>query len=71
LNSEGRLFGWGRNSMGQLGDPSLSNKCCPVEISSTSSILNNLKILSVAPGFAHTLAITVDGTLVGWGYNQV
>lgn len=62
IRSDGKLFGWGRNSSGQLGNSSNTNVSSPVQIGSDSWT-------SVAAGGGHTAAIKYDGTLWTWGNN--
>ena len=58
------LWVWGRNSYGQLGDNSVSNKSSPVQ---TVSGGTNWKL--IVCGSYHTAAIKTDGTLWTWGSN--
>ena len=66
IKSDGTLWMWGDNNGGQLGDNTTTNKSSPVQ---TISGGNNWKEVS-AGGFT-TAAIKNDGTLWGWGLNQV
>ena len=58
-----KLFSWGRNDKGQLGDSSRTDNLSSVQI----GIEENW--LQVACGNNHTLAIKSDGTLWAWGWN--
>jgi len=63
IRSDGLLFTWGRNDVGQLGDGTsgnANNKSSPVQIGSSSWT-------SVSAGPLHTSAITVDNRLFTWG----
>jgi alpha-tubulin suppressor-like RCC1 family protein len=63
IRSDGYLFSWGTNSIGQLGDGTFVNKSSPVQIGSDSWT-------GVSAGlFAHTTAIRSDKRLFTWGYN--
>ena len=63
INSSAKLFGWGANTSGEVGDGTLTSRISPVQISDDSW-------LSVSCGLAHSLAIRNDGKLFGWGNNQ-
>ncbi len=64
LRSDGTLWTWGRNSNGQLGDGSWTNKNVPTRVPMLTDIIG------VAVGDYHTLAIKADGTLWAWGWNE-
>jgi len=59
ITTDGRLFGWGFNWSGQIGDGTTIDRHIPVEI------MDN--VVSVSVGGSHTMAITADGSLWGWG----
>jgi alpha-tubulin suppressor-like RCC1 family protein/ankyrin repeat protein len=68
LTTSGRLLSWGKNSSGELGDGTRADKIAPVNvIDSSGNILSG--ITSVAVGNNHTIALTIDGTVYGWGNN--
>ena len=64
IKTDGTLWSWGRNTYGQLGDNTQTDKSSPVQTIATGT---NWK--SVAGGKYHTAAIKTDGTLWTWGYN--
>ena len=64
---DGTLFGWGMNYVGQLADANLNNKDVPTHIS-----IPGMKVLSVAAGNGHTIALCYSETesktsVWGWG----
>lgn len=61
--TDGRLWGWGLNSSGQVGDGSSTLRTSPVLVSSLTGVTK------LAAGSAHTLAATRDGRLYAWGAN--
>ncbi len=64
IKTDGRLWAWGSNIYGQLGDGTNVNiKYSPIQIGSASNWQ------SVTAGYYHTLAIKTDGTLRAWGLN--
>ena len=85
LDNAGRLFAWGLNSTGQLGDGSTINtmpaKSSPSQIATTASSFTFINTSSpvqvsagtswtaIAAGGTHTVAVKSDGTLWSWGVN--
>jgi len=64
IRSDKSLWGWGLNSLGQLGTNDLLTRSSPVQVSSSSWSI-------VSAGNTHTTAITTDGKLYTWGDNTV
>jgi len=67
LDSNGTLWAWGRNQYGRLGDGDDENSNVPVEVG--EFVLTN-DMVSFAAGGEHSLGITDDGTIWGWGRNN-
>ncbi len=65
LGSDGKLYAWGRNSDGQLGNGSMTNSTTPVE----AGLFAGLALTAVSAGAAHSLALGSDGKLYAWGFN--
>lgn len=69
LTSEGRVFAWGLNDQGQLGDGSertFSSE--PVEVVS-GGVLAGVRVTQIHGGVTHALALTSSGRVVTWGGN--
>jgi hypothetical protein len=66
IKTDGTLWTWGRNYLGQLGDNTSynSSKSSPVQ---TIAFGTNWK--QVSCGYGHAAAIKTDGTLWTWGQN--
>lgn len=62
IKNDGTLWLWGRNTNGQLGDGTTTNRSSPVQ---TIAGGNNWKLVNC--GDYHTAAIKTDGTLWLWG----
>jgi len=69
LTSEGRLFIWGWNYYGQLGNGSTTDQNTPTDITSQFSLTSNETIVSVSLGENHSSVITSEGRIFTWGYN--
>lgn len=64
IRSDGTLWAWGWNVVGQVGDGTTVDKLSPIQIGSN----NNWKEISA--GGYHSLALTNDGKLWAWGAND-
>lgn len=60
IRSDGKLFTWGLNNAGQLGDSTVFNRNIPTQIGNSSWS-------SVGAGTSHSLAVRSDGALFTWG----
>ena len=60
---------WGYNNRGQLGNNSTTNSGVPVDVSA-AGVLAGKTIITVAAGGNHSLALSSDGTVAAWGYNN-
>jgi len=69
LCSDGTLAAWGVNSLGELGNNTMTNSSAPVAVVQSSGPLLGKTIISVTAGAAHTLVLCSDGTVAAWGYN--
>lgn len=59
----GKLWAWGDNYYGRLGDGTTLNRTRPVKIIDNG-------VIDIAGGFAHSLAVKADGSLWTWGKND-
>jgi hypothetical protein len=68
IAENGTLWGWGKNSNGELGDGTILLKNTPVQIGTAS----NWKEISASIDgiYSFTLGIRTDGTLWAWGSNH-
>lgn len=64
IKTEGTLWAWGNNSVGQLGNGTTTNRNVPTNIGTASDWK------TVAIGTNHTVALKMDGSLWAWGDNQ-
>ena len=68
IKTDGTLWTWGSNSLGQLGDNTIVSKSTPVQVTMGGVANTNWKQV-VGGGQNYTAAIKTDGTLWSWGYN--
>ena len=64
LFKSGEVYGWGENESGQVGDGTTKDRNQPQLIEGFPS-----KVMSIAAGSFHSLAITENGEVYGWGDN--
>jgi alpha-tubulin suppressor-like RCC1 family protein len=65
LCSDGTVAAWGLNAYGQLGDNTTTNRLVPVR-----TVPGRSKVVAIAAGGDHSLALRSDGTMTAWGNNQ-
>jgi alpha-tubulin suppressor-like RCC1 family protein len=65
ISDNGKLWAWGRNDYGQLGDGTLFGRLRPTQITAFTNWA------SVSAGASHSLATTSDGRLRAWGRNNI
>ncbi|MGC4054265.1 MAG: hypothetical protein QM757_34705 [Paludibaculum sp.] len=63
VGTDGVVRSWGSNTLGQLGDGTLTNRLSPVTVPGLSGVTR------VAAGGNHSLALKQDGTVWAWGSN--
>jgi hypothetical protein len=70
LTSDGKVFAWGYNVVGQLGDGTTISRRTPVAVDMTGSLMGK-SVSAIAAGYYHTVALTFGGTVFAWGVNRV
>ncbi len=68
--SNGRIFAWGHNEYGQIGNATLIDVQVPTEISSLFALSVGETIEKMIAGSRHSFAITSTGRVFGWGDNS-
>jgi alpha-tubulin suppressor-like RCC1 family protein len=66
LTRSGKLFSWGNDIDGQLGDGHRTPSAVPVPV----HLASGTKIAAVSAGGDHALAVTTTGHVLAWGDNQ-
>lgn len=70
LTSDGKVYAWGGNNQGQLGNNTVSFSIqSPVAVDMTG-VLAGKTVVAIAAGYQHSLALTSDGGLYAWGSNN-
>ena len=68
LCADGRVFSWGDNRYGQLGDGTTANRSVPVAVNMEAGLaLYGKVVIAVGAGGKHSLALCSDGTIAAWG----
>ena len=72
VTSNGRVYAWGLNDVGQLGDNSVVNKLIPTLISfpGLNQFDDGETIKNVVADEYHSLAVTTTGRVYAWGKNN-
>ncbi len=65
LTEQGGVLCWGSNESGELGDETKENRSAPVLVRGLDK-----GVKAIAVGFAHTCALTKQGSVLCWGFNR-
>jgi uncharacterized repeat protein (TIGR02543 family) len=72
LTEGGKVFTWGNNTYGELGNSTFIGSLTPVDITDQFALLNEEdKITMISMGGNHASALTESGKLFTWGRNVV
>jgi YD repeat-containing protein len=64
LREDGTVWAWGRNTWGQLGDGTTTNRSVPVQVGTLTGVA------AIAAGGAYGFAVLSGGTVWAWGLND-
>jgi alpha-tubulin suppressor-like RCC1 family protein len=70
LTENGRVYSWGDNRFGQLGFSNIIASNKPKYIKLKNSNKNEVKINKISCGSVHSLILTRDGNIYGFGFNS-
>ena len=65
IKTDGTLWMWGQNQMGELGQNDVAHRSSPVQVPGTT-----WSKIDGAEEFGYNLALKTDGTLWSWGYSR-
>lgn len=63
LDESGRVWSWGFNRFGQLGDGTRTDRATPVAV----ALPAGTRITAIAAGSSHSVALTSSGSVLHWG----
>ncbi|WP_151087102.1 RCC1 domain-containing protein [Hymenobacter baengnokdamensis] len=69
LSASGTAYTWGYNNFGQLGNGSTTSSSTPGAVSQ-GAMPTGTRLVQVAAGPSHMLALAADGTAYAWGSNS-
>ncbi|GLJ06964.1 hypothetical protein SUGI_0054040 [Cryptomeria japonica] len=80
LTDDGRIYAWGKGMFGRLGTGEDRDELLPANIpikmyrygdqsGNASVVSDDVKIVGIAAGAYHNLALSDDGLIWSWGYN--
>jgi len=72
LLDDSTVWAWGNNTYGQLGNGTTTNSDVPVQVVTGPGGFFSLlyDVVAIAAGGDHSMALTVNGTVLTWGYNN-
>jgi alpha-tubulin suppressor-like RCC1 family protein len=65
VTSTGRVYAWGDNQYGQLGDGSTVTRRTPVSV----ILPRGVRVVTVGASYNYSMALTSTGEVLTWGYN--
>ncbi|MBO5413506.1 MAG: hypothetical protein J6A29_04350, partial [Clostridia bacterium] len=71
IDENGKVWTWGNNEVGQLGEGTETNRSTPICISNMEeNPLNGIKIKQISAGSSHTVALDENDKIWTWGWNH-
>ena len=70
LDTEGKIYSWGYNYYGQLGDGTNNNSNVPICISNLDNELKEKNIVEIYTSYSTIFALDTEGKIYAWGSNS-
>lgn len=70
LTTDGSVFAWGSNSVGQTGTQGGNFELNPARVQ-RAGVMRSKQVVSISAGDGHCLALCSDGTVLAWGADNV
>ncbi len=72
IDQNGKLYAWGANNFGQVGDGTKTDRTTPVLVKDGGGFKNDGTdpVISISTGSYHSLIATQSGKIYAWGHNQ-
>jgi alpha-tubulin suppressor-like RCC1 family protein len=70
LTQDDKMYCWGQNDLGQLGDGTTDNRSLPVEVN-RGNIPTSVRIRSLQTGWKHSCVLAGDNNVYCWGRNTL
>lgn len=68
IDSMGATYAWGHGGYGQLGNGTTAHASVPVAVDA-HGVLSGVRVVQVAAGWDHMIAVSDDGKAFAWGSN--
>jgi uncharacterized repeat protein (TIGR02543 family) len=69
VTSQGRVYAWGSNGSGQLGDGTTTSRNTP-RLINVPNLQSGESMAHISAGSSHSLAVTTQGRVYAWGWND-
>jgi len=74
VKSDGTVWAWGRNNVGQLGDNTTNNSSVPIQVHGPGDVgfltgVSSISAIGDSATNTSVFALKSDGTVWSWGYN--
>lgn len=69
LTDDGKVWAWGYNGYGELGDGTTTKRNVPVQVKAVAGGAQLSNVEQISAGEYHSVALKSDGTALVWGYN--
>lgn len=71
LGTDGKWYSWGRNSVGQLGDGTTTDRAIPVPVRAPAGTSAEFAFVQLTGGQSSAFGLGNDGQLYAWGTNDL